>query len=357
MKPFADISKRQKHDANKSKRILFVNSVGGFGDTLLVPLVIKYYKYFFPNDECILYDSMGLYKYYKNVPYVDKHIRAAQPFGALKSDYAVKIIGECVRDDPTNAVEISEKEFDFFVNTHHLHGHTAKTDSEILYIDYAFALEQVIAQKGFLGLKMTLKDQHDEIIQKILNRLKEEGRILIGIQNRAHDPYHNHAVRGFDYIKSIQKLSELFIESKRATILQIGDAPIPDDWRYVTGEYRNLNFLLDFYYKLEIFKRLDIVVGSVSGFTFTANLLRDSRLVPLVVAFPLLEALNRPPFPIYMESKNSAYIQGGGGVSYPFLNLTFRDALLPEFYKKNELSSNSLFDFMLIMAKKYGLNL
>lgn len=357
MKPFADIWKRQKYNVNDSKRILFINSVGGFGDTLPIPLIIKYYKFFFPADECVLYDSMGLYKYYKKIPFVDKHLRAAKPFGGLKSAYPVQIIQHCLQDDSTNAIEITDNEFDFVVSTHHLHGYTPKTESEILNIDLAFALEQVISQKGFLGLKMTLKDQHEERIQNILNHLKEEGRILIGIQNRAHDPYLNHAVRGFEYIKSLQRLSELFIEHKDATILHLGDEPIPDDWRYVSGQYRNLNFLSDFYYKLEIFKRLDIVFGAVSGFTFMANFLRDERLVPLVAAFPNFEALRKIPFETKNEAMRTAYIRGGGGVSLGLLNLTFRDELLLDFYKKRELSPIALFEFMLSLARKYGLSL
>lgn len=49
---------RQAALGREPERIVFINSIGGIGDTVPMPMAIQLYKKYFPQDIAVLYDSL-----------------------------------------------------------------------------------------------------------------------------------------------------------------------------------------------------------------------------------------------------------------------------------------------------------
>jgi hypothetical protein len=329
------------------KTIVFFNSIGGLGDVFLIPLVIKYYKSQFPNDICILYDSIYFGHFYNRPSYIDYIVKAKRP---LLANYAVKWARE-MDDSLTDegSVDINDLKFDLLVNTHVAHDRRINPEEKILSIDFANAVNRSIRSPDFSFFDLQLKCQYADFIDSLVERLRRPGRMLVGIQNRFQDPYKNHVLQGTRYLDELKILAERYTDDLNAKVLLAGDADISAPWRIVVGDWVNLDIVKNIYFKLEIFRRLDLVVGAVSGFSHITSLLRRPWQVPLIYAFPNMERVKGDSLTDYYKK----YRELGGGVELGYTFLHFRNQRFNEFYREPHKDAGEVYDFSVRLLRDH----
>lgn len=316
-------SLREPTPGATQERILFFNSIGGLGDTIPVPLVMKLYRSIHPDDRLILYDSMFFSHYFEPLPWIDEIYPAATH---LMPTYAVGLIASMDATLPkSGGVALRQIPFTRIVNLFRAHGREVKPEEIVIDIDYHRALNEVLFD-DFDSYELRLKKEHQAAVDHIVRVLRKDGRPLIAIQNRAGDPYRNAQLRGGAYSAAIAEIAHRVVDMFGARVLMCGDVKIPSDVRYKRGDWFDLDSIANIYYKLDILRQADLVIGAPSGFSLLTNLLRSQSQRPVIFSFCGMDGLQGGMF----RRAYPDYDTLGGFFSLGFNITVFRDPKMIE---------------------------
>lgn len=316
---------RQETPGRESERIVFINSIGGLGDTFPMPMAIQLYKKYFPQDITLLYDSLFIHHYYGKLPYLDEIYRAAE------HHYATYAIESILQMDPTlpreGGAKWAEMRYSKLVSTHHAHQRRFYPEESIIEMDWATMQADFVLQ-GLAPLHLRLRQPFQTHIEGWLRILKGAGRPLIAIQNRAKNPYQTLQIDGESYKKELETLAESLVVKHNARVLLLGDTKLDSPLRYLTGDWVDLdNLVRNIYFKFEILRQCDYVFGSPSGFSLIVNLMRGPEQSPAVFLYGNERLFLGAEF----QALYPDYLAQGGGIDHVLAMTTYQHPALAEF--------------------------
>lgn len=307
------------------ERVVFINSIGGLGDTFPMPMAIQLYKKYFPQDIALLYDSIFIHYYYEKLPYIDEVYRASEHHYVT---YAIQMILQMDPNLPSEGgVKWSDLNYSKLVSTHHAHDRRFYPEELIVNMDWATVLTDVILQ-GLAPLRMRLRQPFQSHIDGWLRILKSDGRPLIAIQNRAQNPYRTMQIDGESYKKELETLAESLVVKHNARVLLLGDIKLESPSRYMAGDWVDLdNLVRNIYFKFEILRQCDYVFGSPSGFSYIANLMRSPEQSPAIILY----GNERLYLGAEFQELYPNYLAQGGGLDSALMMNTYQHPALAEF--------------------------
>lgn len=308
-----------------AERIVFINSIGGLGDSFPMLMAIQLYKKYFPQDITLLYDSMFVHHYFGEWPFVDEVYRAAEHF---HTSYALKLILDM---DPTlpreGGVNLADTGYSKLVSTHHAHQRRFYPEERVVRMDWATVETDFILQ-GLAPLRMRLRHPFQSHIDGWLRILKSDGRPLIAIQNRAQNVYRTLQIDGEQYKRELETLAESLVVRHNARVLLLGDTKLESPSRYASGDWVDLdNLVRNIYFKFEILRQCDYVFGSPSGFSFIVNLMRGPEQSPAIILY----ANERLLIGKDLQELYPDYCAEGGGVDHGLVMTTYQHPALADF--------------------------
>jgi len=316
---------RQATPGREAERIVFINSIGGLGDTFPMPMAIQLYKKFFPQDITVLYDSIFVHYYYEKLPYIDEVYWAAE---RLQLSSAIQMI---LQMDPVlpseGGVQLTDTKYSKLVSTHHAHHRRFEPEELVVNMDWATVQTDFFLQ-GLAPLHMRLRQPFQSHIDGWLRILKGDGRLLIAIQNRAQNPYRTLQIDGEQYKRELETLAESLVVKHNARVLLLGDIKLESPSRYKTGDWIDLDTLVrNIYFKFEILRQCDYMFGSPSGFSFNVNLMRSPEQSPAI----FLYANERIFLGEELQEIYAGYVTQGGGLNSVLVMTTYQHPALAEF--------------------------
>ncbi len=285
----------------------------------------------------MLFDSMFLHHYFEPMPWIDEVYRAAAP---LMSNYAVEMVQQMDLTLPqAGGFSLQQIQFNRIVNFFRTHGREINPPEIVANIDFYRALNEVLLD-GFDRYELCLRAEHQAKVDQIMQVLRKDGRPLIGIQNRAHDWYGQLQITGDAYIEAISEIAHQLVERYGARILMCGDVKIPSDFRYKRGDWFDLDGVANIYYKIDILRQVDLMIGALSGFSLLVNFVRGQAQRPVIFPFCRMESLRgemvRRAYPDYEAQ--------GGFCSMAYNAVVFRDAKLLDLVSNEHQSAHDVLE-------------
>jgi hypothetical protein len=310
-RPFRD---RTKGLANE--RVVFLNSIGGLGDCLPMPLITRWYKKFYPEDTTILYDSLFIHHFYEPFPWVDEVYRAGEHVFA---NYMPNLV---LNMDPSlpreGGIPLRETRFTRLVSTHHAHGRILAPEGLVIKMDFWSVLVEIL-RHGFRSFDMRLKPEHMTRVDSLMRELTGDARTLIGMQTRGACPYGALMLPRDEYVRDLTIIAGALVEKYGARVLICGDDRLLSEERYAGNDWIALDELTpNIYYKLEIMKRTRLYLAATSGFSLLVNLMRTPEQIPAIQIYTNPQTLLGATFKMYPN-----YVKDGGCMDVA-LTVTFR---------------------------------
>lgn len=313
---------------DKKETVLFVNSIGGFGDTIPVLLAMKLYRKYRPQDTLVLYDSMFLNHYYDISDYADTVVQGSQ---LILSDYAPKFIASADKSLPLSEGRPLESLHPYNItriaSTHHAHNRILPTPLPTVKLDIVATIVDS-ALYGCLPFQLKPRAPHLENIDALMKRLRRGNRPLIGLQNRTRDPYNVHQISGAQYKAELEEIASGLVDKFNAVVVLCGDISLDSATHYDSGNWVDLNAIEpNVYLKMEALSRCDYLLGAVSGFSMLANLMRKPDQSPGVLLYGSRKLLeDRQMAEIY-----PSYFKDGGGTNFAKVVWNYQDPALIDF--------------------------
>jgi len=307
------------------ERAVFINSIGGLGDSVLIPLLMQHYKKHFPADTTILFDSLFFHHYYEQPDYIDEIHHAGE---LIYANYAPQMI---LNMDPSlpkeGGILLRQTCFTRFVSTHHAHDRKFDPESMVIKMDFVAGLKGVL-QEGFESFDVRLKAEHAAQVDQTMNRLNPDGRMLIGIQTRK-SPYEFMMAKPLEeYAAELTQIAEALTAGYSARILTCGDFKLPLDRRYASSDWIDLDAAVpNIYYKFEIMKRIGLYLAAPSGFSIIVNYMRGKPHLPAVLLYAHPNMFSRELF----AKQYPGYFDKGGDFGNALIEWTFRRPDLADF--------------------------
>jgi hypothetical protein len=307
------------------ERAVFINSMGGLGDSVLIPLLMQYYKKHYPADTTILFDSLFFHHYYEQPDYIDEIHRAGEQIFA---NYAPQMI---LNMDPTlpkdDGILLRQTSFTRFISTHHAHGRKFDPENLVVKMDFVAGLKGVL-QEGFDSFDVRLKPAHAAQVDDIMSQLNPDGRMLIGIQTRK-SPYEFMMQKPLEeYAQELTYTAEALTQGCDARILTCGDFKLPWEPRYASGDWIDLDAAVpNIYYKFEIMKRCELYLAAPSGFSIIVNYMRGKPHIPAILLYAHPSMFSKEVF----TKQHPEYFEKGGDFGNALIEWTFRRPDLAEF--------------------------
>jgi hypothetical protein len=271
------------------ERVVFLNSIGGLGDALPIPLLARWYKKYYPQDTTILYDSLFIGHYFEPFSGVDEVIRANEHM----HDY--RLPQQILQADPllprNGGIALQDTEFTRLASTHHAHRRWFKPQEVLVKLDFITALTEIV-RDDFRSFDITLRAEHRANVDRIVNELSADGRVLFGMQTRGACPYEGLMVPRAKYVRDLTVIAEELADRYGARVLICGDDELRSKRRYARGDWVALDRLVpNIYYKLDIMRRTRLYLGAGSGFSIVVNLMRSPEQVPAIPIYTNPETL------------------------------------------------------------------
>jgi hypothetical protein len=306
------------------QRVVFLNTIGGLGDTLPMPLLIQRYKKFHPDSTTILYDSLFVHHYCEPFPGIDEIHRASEH---ILPDYVPGWVLQFDRSLPrTGGVALSEVRPTHVVSTHHAHGRKLSLGVPTIEMDFHTQLAKIV-RDGFHCFDVRLRPEHAARVDNVIHELTRDGRMLIGLQTRGGSPYNALMLPRKQYVLDLTAIAASLVRKYSARILVCGDDRLQSEEHYVRGDWVALDALIpNFYYKLEIMKRTRLYLAASSGFSIMVNLMRSPEQIPAIQVYTNPATILGATFKmLYADYENE-----GGGTGVEILS-TFRHPTLRGF--------------------------
>ncbi|MCX7046776.1 MAG: SEC-C metal-binding domain-containing protein [Candidatus Sumerlaeota bacterium] len=316
---------RRPTPGQPNERVLFINSIGGLGDSFLMPAAMALYKKFHPQDTAILFDSLFFHRYYEQPPYVDEIYRASEHLYANYAPQMILNMDEALPRD--GGMKLSEVNFTRFASTHHAHGRTFDPPEIVIKMDWCTLLGDAILQ-GLMPLRLQLKSRYAAQVDAIMKQLNPEGRMLAVIQNRGANAYKTLQVEGAQYKRELETLAEMIVARHGARILLCGDVKLESPERFAKGDWIDLDAAVkNIYFKFEILRRCDYLFAAPSGFSWIANLMRGPEQSPAMLLYGSKRMLYNEDFLEYYPK----YVAEGGGLKNNLIAWSYQHPALWDF--------------------------
>jgi hypothetical protein len=306
------------------QRVVFLNAIGGLGDTLPMPLLIQRYKRFHPGSTTILYDSLFVHHYCEPFPGIDETYRASEH---VLADYVPGWVLQFDRSLPrTGGVPLSDVCPTHVISTHHAHGRKLSLGVPCIEMDFVTQLAKIV-RDSFRRFDVRLRLEHAARVDNVIRELTRDGRMLIGLQTRGGSPYNALVVPRKQYVRDLTTIAASLVRKYGARILVCGDDRLQSNEHYVRGDWVALDPLIpNFYYKLEIMKRTRLYLAASSGFSMMVNLMRSPEQVPAIQIYTNPETVRGATYKaLYPDYENE-----GGRMDVEILS-TFRHPALRGF--------------------------
>jgi hypothetical protein len=307
---------------------LFVNSIGGLGDTIPILMAMELFKKYVPQSQTLLYDSMFQGHYFDLVGYADYWVQASEH---LYEAYAPGMIRQMDPSLPVAAgipfVTLKDVGISHFVSTHSAHQRRFPSSTGVVEMDLCtFIVDSIL--HGCMPFQPQLRSAFSAKFEEFFASLNPDNRLLVGIQNRGKNPYGTHQIAGAEYIASLEKLANLLVEKFDARVIHCGDLPLNSPKHHASGSWINLDTVQsNIYFKLEAMRRCDYFFGASSGFSMIANLMRRPDQSPGMLLFGSLELLEG----ITLAEMYPTYVQDGGGIDITRVVWSYQHPSLTDF--------------------------
>lgn len=334
--------------------VVFFNCIGGLGDSIPMLLLMKLYKKYHPEDIVVLYDSLYLGHYYDLREYADHVVQASEHIFDFNCVRVVTVQDPSLPVDqgkPLSALNslLPTK----MVSTHHAHRVNLPDSGTVLKIDYGTALvDSVLA--GCLPMRLRPRPWFAAEINRFMEFVNPGKRMLIGVQNRALDPYETHQLRGELYKAELEDVAAALQRRHSAQIVTCGDLRLcaPSNRSNSSAvPWVDLDCLrMSLYLKLEVMRRSDLLLGASSGFAMTANFMREPNQiggVPLFMGKSLVEGSDNCR--VYPN-----FIADGGGVNVGKVVWTYQHPLQRELLLDMNQSSDKILDYIKALCEDYA---
>lgn len=337
-------------DQDTNRRVLFLNSIGGLGDGLLILLAMQLYKHYFPQDTIILYDSLFLHHYYEIPEYVDEVYQATEH---LHAEGARQMILDMDPSLPRHSgVALKDLVFTHIVSTHHAHQVLLGPASIVIKMDLQSMYKQAILH-GSLPLSLKFKARFEQELEAMWSEITRDGRMIVGIHNRAIDPHKNLAVDEAFYRRELEAFAKTLVKEHGARLLLCGDSRLKPADCTLNQDYIDLDRAVpNVYYKLELLRRCAYFFAAPSGFSRNVISMRQPHQSPGVMCFAsvrryLIESLSRM-YPGYSEN--------GGGLDANLVLCTCQHPALLEFLLREPHSHRTILEFFEKLLTEFGHN-
>jgi len=310
--------------------VVFFNCIGGLGDAIPMLLLLKLYKKYHPEDVVVLYDSLFLNHYYDLSGYADHVVQASDHIFQFN---CVKMVTCQDRSLPVHEgkplAALNPLLPTKMVSTHHAHHVHLPASEAVLKMDYGTALvDSVLA--GCLPMRLRPRPWFEAEINRFMELVNPGNRMLIGVQNRASDPYETHQIRGDAYRENLEHIAAALQSKHSAQVVTCGDMRLcmpgngggSDSVPWVDLDRLQVSL----YLKLETMRRSDLLLCASSGFAMTANFMREPRQlagIPLFMGKALVEGSDNVR--IYPD-----FVASGGGVNVGKVVWTYQHPLQQE---------------------------
>jgi SAM-dependent methyltransferase len=310
--------------ASRKERVVFINSIGGLGDSIPIPLAIQWYKSRHPDHTTIFYDSLYVHHFFEPFEWVDEVYVAGEH---LHSDGLPAWLRTIEPAPPcVGGVPLERTRFTRLASTHHAHERKFAPDELVVKMDHVMVLTEIV-RGGFRSFDLRLKPEHMERVDRIVRGLAADGRALFGIQTRGACPYDGLMVPRADYVRDLTAIADRLVGRYAARVLVCGDDRLLSEERYARGDWIDLDALVrNVYYKFEIMKRTRVFLGATSGFSDVVNLVRSPEQVPAIPIYASVQSMRGGA----LTSMYPNYERDGGG-AYDGDIRTFRDPVLKRF--------------------------
>lgn len=308
-----------------NERVAFINSIGGLGDSFQMPIAIQLYKKWYPQDTTILHDSMFFHHFYLKPLYIDEIARAGEwiypsyaPQMVLNMDSTLPREGGC---------KLAETRATKLVSTHHAHRRTFAPEEGLVKMDWMTVWVDHVLQ-GLAPWRVNLKPHLQMHIDGLLRILRSDGRPLIGVQNRAMNPYNTMQVGGEQMKRELELLSEALVTKHHARVLLCGDVKLESPTRYAAGDWVDLDELVkNIYFKFEIMRQCDYLFCPPSGFSLIVNVMRTPEQSPAIFLYGRESLFSSDQFLALYPN----YVTDGGGGDGPLIVMTYQHPDLADF--------------------------
>lgn len=324
----ADFNKPYPHSfGTAQERVVFMNNIGGVGDTLPMPLLVQWYKKHNPEDTTILHDALFFGYYFEPFSGIDEVIRSSESH----PNYFVRSILHMDPNLPrSDGIPLRETRFTKVVNTNHANGRRMLPDDKVIRMDFYTTLYEII-QSGFHSFGAQLRAEHQANVDAIVRELTADGRMLIGMQTRGACPpqYNGLMLPRADYVRDLTTIASKLVERYGARILICGDDRLLSEDRYASRDWIALDTLVpNIYYKLEIMKRTHLFLAATSGFSLLVNLMRSPEQIPTIQIYTNPQSLLGTQI---KKVRPNWEKDGGGRVDLQVLTASFRHPDLKQF--------------------------
>lgn len=302
-------------------RAVFLNSIGGIGDTVSVPVFIEDYKRRYPDHTTVLYDSIHLGHYCERPPYVDEIVTAATHICAHHMPAAIL---EADADLPGIAgMAFDRLAVTRLVATHQCHDRVFRPEEAVEEMEFDTHLARIL-DAGFRSLDLRLKPAHSARVDALLGQANRDGRPLVGIAVRSDSPAGTLALPRPVYLREIGRLAQRLVREKGARVLFTGDDRPRDaeaTRMFASGDWVDLDERTPvLYYRLEAMRRCALFLGSWSGFWEVVNLMRPAEAAPALQIFN-----HRRVYEGRFRSPYRDYYKIGGRHDLALVQATFRN--------------------------------
>lgn len=331
---------RKSTPGHDRERVAFINSIGGLGDSFPMPIAMQLYKRYFPADTTILYDSMFLHHYYQQPNYIDDIVRAKELIHANYAPHAVRRMDSSL--PRTGGVELSDTGATKVVSTHHAHQRRFSPEEIVIKMDWASVLTDHVLQ-GLAPLRLQLKPHHQLHVEGLMRLFRNDGRLLIGLQNRGSCPYDSLQLDRKQYKRELESLADALVVKHNARVLLLGDLKLDSPARYAAGDWVDLDGLVrNIYYKFEIVRQCDYVFAAPSGFSMIVNMMRGPEQSPSIFLYSNERVFSSDQLNVMYPN----YVADGGGKDAALITMTYQHPDLAEFLFDMPHSPAKALDFL-----------
>ncbi len=269
--------------------VLFVNSIGAFGDSVPMPRIIEHYKKQNPQHKTVLYDTLYFNHFYEKPDSIDEIVCGDQVLFNRRRFYCTdQITYNAKKLYPKKFTPLRNVSFSHVFSTHHEHAYGLNYPERTILADYHSICAEILLDKSQRPYSPVMKPEYLVTVLRFLEEFKAKKRPIISIQNRHFDPYKLLQLNGDDYKNAIIDLAQKLVTRCNAIVLFCGDQlHIEDHPFFQNGDWMDINSNkeFNFYQKLEILKRTDIFMGTPSGFTTIVDFMRDTKDFPTMVIY------------------------------------------------------------------------
>lgn len=307
--------KKNSTALKNSKKTVFINSIGGFGDSQCIPYIIEVFKREHPDHYIILYDSMRFFNYYEKPNFIDEIIPANLNIFPIHQNYAPYCIENEIQENNIHKKTLLDIDYDYIVNTHHNHGRILNSrlsdnlnvnnnqDSSLVYLsDTTLDVDMdqyydKILSNPYEWFRPQLKETHIQAINDHSRKFNPQGKLTIAISVRSKSPYGNHYLKGPEFVEFIDQLAIFLTNKYDAVIYTFGDDRLPTNNYYKNEMWFDLNEKLqNAYYIQEFVAKSDIFLMGVSGFSFIAKFLRSPDMLPTIPLLPYVQSFEKKQY-------------------------------------------------------------